>query len=115
MNKKVVYLATPYYGKDGSKIKENVNNAEKACVILWKLGYAAIPPHVLTKDIAKDISMDNSYFYDFCLSILKKCDVALFLYDWKDSIGCKMEHVFAKSLNIPTYYSIDELNKENRS
>ena len=109
MNKKLVYVAHPYGGKE--------SNRKKIDMIMGDL---------VLNDVKHDyVSPIHNYGYvyltgndyqkglDICLGLLSHCDILVLCDDWGNSRGCKGEYEFAKKHNIPTF-SVREWKAINR-
>jgi len=106
---KVVYVAGPYTGKDKIERNINIEVARKYGLRLWELGFAVITPHLNTMQMDDYIDVPPEIFYAGDLAILKKCDAIFMVDTWKDSVGAKREHEFAKENNIPIFYKINDI------
>jgi hypothetical protein len=101
-----VFISSPY---TSGQMNENLNKHLKAANELLNLGYAPFVPllfHFLeiiqTRDYYVWLNIDKEW--------LKQCDVLLRLPGI--SLGADAEVDFAKSLNIPVVFSIEELEKK---
>lgn len=102
------YVAGPYRDARGPYyIKENIAKAEKAALILWKLGVAAICPHKNTAlfDGAEGIQDHMWLLGD--LSMVAVSDFLLMTEEWRKSTGARNEREFALRLDIPVFYEED--------
>lgn len=103
MNKKKIYIASPYTLGD---VATNVRNQIDAANALIQKGYAPYTPllahfhHIVHWQ-------DWDTWMEIGLSFLVKCDGVLRLEG--ESKGADIEVAIAKKENIPVYYSIDEL------
>jgi len=104
---RLIYIAGPYRGTTGWEIEENVRQAERVALQVWKMGYAAICPHCNTRmffgEIDEDLAMKG------CLEILQRCDGVLFIQGWEGSEGAMIEWQEARRRNIPIYYELSAL------
>lgn len=107
---KLIYVAGKYNDISYSKIEDNIRKAERASIKLIQNGWAVITPHKNTAhyEIYESIlNIDNDFWIEMDLEILKRCDAIFFLFNWIDSIGCKKELLFAEENNIKIYYEGD--------
>jgi nucleoside 2-deoxyribosyltransferase len=106
---RVVYVAGPYRGKDNFEIAENVRNAERVGLAIWKIGMVALVPHL------------NSVHFQGCLpddvwlrgdiELLKRCDAILMVDGWAKSVGATHEMDVAVECGIPVFYSVKDLKE----
>lgn len=98
-----VYIAGPYSKGD---VAQNVKKAMDFANDLINLGFAPFCPH-----LTHFLHMNNWQPYEKWLEIdaefVKVCDAVLRISG--DSSGADKEVELAKSLNIPIYFSIEEL------
>lgn len=104
---KVIYVAGPFRGKTGWEIEENIREAEKVALEVWKKGYAAICPHTNTRFFHGTLPDED--FLKGCLELLRRSDALLFAPGWERSEGARVEAQEALVLGLPLYFSIDEL------
>ena len=92
--------------------KQGFYSAEKE---LKKMGYAVTNPHRLSRHVFKKFNgamPEPSDFMRLDIQHLCKCDAVYMLDGWKRSWGAKWERIIAKCiLNLPIYYSFDELRR----
>ena len=104
---KLIYIAGPYKGGTGWEIEENVRQAERYALQVWKLGYAAVCPHCNTRlffgEIDEDLAMKG------CLEILSRCDGMLLIPGWEGSLGATLEWKTATRLSLPVYFTLGEI------
>ncbi len=104
---KVIYVAGPYRGATAWEIEENIREAEKIALQLWKAGYAAVCPHTNNRFFFGEIDEDS--VLKGCLEILSRCDGVLLLSQWHRSEGARIEHAEALRLGIPVYFRLADL------
>ncbi len=105
---KVFYIAGAFRAKTQWRIMQNVRKAEDASLELWKLGYAVICPHTMTQHFQDECP--DEVWLDGCLELLKRCDYIFMLEGWSDSEGSLQEYRLARELELPVYYSLQELS-----
>jgi nucleoside 2-deoxyribosyltransferase len=106
---KVVYVAGPFRGKSHWDIAENIRNAERLALDVWRLGAAALCPHANTAHF-QDAAPDHVWL-DGDLAMLDKCDAIIMTPDWRRSSGATAEHEHALANGIPSFYDVDTLAK----
>jgi len=108
------YVIGPYRSKEGVHgIKQNIENAEKLALELWKLGYAVICPHKNTGFF--DGAAHDDVWLKGDLEILKRCDFAVTVDGWENSMGGTNEVKFCKEHNIPVFHSVKEVTEKQKN
>src|SRR5512147_2887808 len=102
----LVYISGPYRDNTDAGISENIENARKAAIEIWELGYpmVAICPHLNTAHFERDAEISHNGYIAGDLMILARCDCILMLPDWERSEGSNIEKKFAEVRDIPVYY-----------
>ncbi len=113
---KVIYVAGKYSGENEYEVKKNIAVAEEHAVAIWKTKKAAaICPHLNTSHWGQLLT--HQEFIDGDLAIMERCDGVLFLPNWRQSKGAKLEHNHAVLKGLPRLYSMggvhDFLNQES--
>jgi hypothetical protein len=103
MNKKFVYIACPYTKGD---VAVNVHNALKVADQLVELGFIPYVP-IWTHFWHLVSPHPYEFWTEMDLEFVKKCDCILRIPG--ESKGADNEMAFAQSLNMPVYYSVEEL------
>jgi hypothetical protein len=109
---KVVYIAGPFRGKSHWDVAQNIRRAEALALEVWKLGAAAICPHLNTAHF-QDAAPDKVWL-EGDIEILKRCDWLLVTPDWDTSQSAMAEVRFAIDNNIPVFYSLHNFALEMR-
>lgn len=104
---KVVYVAGPFRGPDHWAIAENIRNAERLALEVWRLGAACLCPHANTAHFQN--AAPDDVWLDGDLEMLSRCDAVLMTPDWERSSGARAEHEFAKQRGIPAFYCVGSL------
>ena len=117
MNKKLIYVAGKYGGNP-----ENKKLIEEVIKYLRKQD-ESYDEYAITDGIEKvyfspvhafDMFYEDTEYYealDYCLSVLERCDKAIFLSNWEESTGAKIEYGFCKGHNIPIeIFDLSRLN-----
>ncbi len=100
---KVIYVAGPYRDKRGGwYVQLNIRAAEGVAMELWRMGAAAICPHLNTLHFDGPLSINTILQGDF--EILSRCDALVALPGWERSLGTMAEIEVAASLDIPVFY-----------
>lgn len=110
---KVVYIAGPYRAASEWQVLENIRRAESLALEAWKLGAAVICPHKNTAFFG-GAAPDETWLKGD-LEILGRCDAILCVPGWEQSVGAKGEVQLARSLGLPVFQLISELQSWLRS
>jgi hypothetical protein len=109
----IVYLAgpyRPYVDDDGTRhgIAENVREAGKLGIQIWKRGYVALVPHTLTYLSPAQQRQDGGIadvppeqFMDGELELIRRSDMVVLMPNWQISKGAVIEKDYAESVGIP--------------
>jgi nucleoside 2-deoxyribosyltransferase len=103
----VVYTAGPYRAKTASGIVANIRRAEAIAVELWRMGYAAVCPHLNTA-LMDGLAPDHVWL-NGDLKIMERCDAVVLIEGWENSQGTLAEIEHAKARGIPVFNSPEEL------
>lgn len=104
---RVVYIAGPFRGPDHWAIAENIRRAERLAFEVWRLGAAALCPHLNT--IHYQGSLPDRVWLDGDLEMLARCDAVLLTPDWAQSVGATAERAHAIGVGVPVFYDLDTL------
>ena len=109
ITKPIYYLASPYTHKDAHVRKLRTELATEAAVKLLHLGIFVFAPIPYNEPWEKyNLPGDWSFWADFDKSFVERCDgglIVLMLDGWDKSTGITAEIEFAKSINLPIYYT----------
>lgn len=104
---KVGYVAGPFRGASHWDIAENIRNAERLALAVWKLGAACICPHANTAHFQN--AAPDEVWLQGDLEMLARCDFVLMTPDWQRSTGARAEYDFAKDKGIPIFFDLPTL------
>lgn len=104
---KVVYVAGPYRASSAWKIAENIRDAERAGLLVARLGAMPLIPHANTAHFQGELTDD--FWLEGTLALLKKCDAIFMGIGWEHSSGSRSELEFAKSVGMPHFFTFDSL------
>lgn len=102
-----VYIASPYLRGDKEENVMRQINTFHALTVNGFIPYAPLLGHY----IDQHYSMACEWWLEFDLNWVEVCDCVLRLDGRSDGADREVEH--AKKLNIPVYYSLNELLNEN--
>lgn len=104
---KVIYVAGPFRGKDSWEMECNIRRAETLALEVWRLGAAALCPHINTRFFQH--TLPDEVWMDGDLEMLRRCDAVLVTPDWERSAGAKTEVAEAKAKKIPVFETLEGL------
>jgi hypothetical protein len=111
---KVVYVAGKFRSTnpDGTSnawgVCQNVRAAEEVGLAVWKLGHAALVPHLNTAHFQDADGLPDKLWLDGDLEILRRCDAVVLVPGWERSKGALAEITAANQLGIPVFDGADD-------
>ena len=106
---RIIFISGPFRAKLEYDRRENIRRAEALALEVWKLGAAAICPHLNTAHF--DGTVPDNVFLEGDLDILRRCDAVLMTDDFDKSVGAMKERSVALEHKIPVMYSLAELRQ----
>lgn len=105
----LIYVAGAYRGN----VDENIANARKVAIDVWKAGHVAFCPHLNTAHFEEDSGIEDERFLAGDLDILARCEAIVLVPGWGASAGTKGEVEYAQLNGIPvfTYPEIPPLHQ----
>lgn len=103
----VVFVSGRFRGSDHWQIEQHVRQAESLALEVWRLGAAALCPHLNTRHFQG--SAPDALWLAGDLRMLERCDAVLTVQNWRDSIGARAEVQHAQRLGIPVFHALHEL------
>ena len=100
---KIVYIAGPLNGD----VATNVERAENVADMLARMQIGFFCPHFRGAE-HMDLGVDESYWVEYGLEMLRRSDALLLIPDWHNSKGTKGEIAEAKRCSIPVF-ELDEI------
>ena len=108
MTRPILYISGPYSAGNGRTVADNIAIARKYAVAAWKLGWAAVCPHLNTahfEDLCPNLG--HTDWLDGDLTILSRLDpyvdAMLLLPGWEQSKGARLERDWAIHLNLEVF------------
>lgn len=98
---KVVYIAGAFRAETAWQIAENVREAERWALKVAECGAMPLCPHTNTQHFHG--MLDEKFWVDGTLELLKRCDGALFLPGWVKSRGSMAEHRWCVKNGLPFF------------
>ena len=112
MSKKVlIYIAGPYRGKNAWQVEQNIRRAEEAGFMLAGLGAIPVIPHTMYR--FWDGTLDDDFWLNATMEIMRRCDVVFMLRGWSNSKGAAAEMMEAERIGIPILFEHDESATES--
>jgi Domain of unknown function (DUF4406) len=106
---KVVYIAGKFRGDTWWEIRSHVFEAEQAALAIWKLGAAALCPHLNTQNFHG--LLPDEVWSDGALELMRRCDAVFLLPNWEDSAGAILEYAESQRLAMPCFDDLKQLEK----
>lgn len=106
---KLVYIAGPYRSPTVRGIVENIRRAESLSLIVWRMGAAALCPHMNTAHFDGAITDEAILAGD--REMLGRCDAVMLVSGWRHSEGTRDEVELARELGIPVFENRYELRR----
>ena len=106
---KLAYVIGPYRDASEYNVRLNIRSAESAALDLWHEGFAVICPHKNTAGFNGARGLPDYTWLKGDIEMLKRCDFAYVVGDYRTSQGSLAEIRFCEENNIPVYYSMDDL------
>jgi len=106
---KVIYIAGAYRADSEYGVKQNIEQAEKVALDVWRSGCVALCPHKNTAFFGGAYGLKDKIWLDGDLELLSRCDAVLTVDNWKTSGGASIEIKVAKSKGIPVFHTLYDL------
>lgn len=106
---KVVYVAGKFRGPNNWAIQQNVRRAEEMSLRVAELGAMPLCPHKNTQHFQG--LLNDQFWLDGTLELLRRCDAVVLCEGWEDSLGTRGEVMEAKRLGIPVFEGTAALNE----
>ena len=103
----VLYLASPYRGRNEWDTYLNITSAHLAAKQIWSKGHACISPVSNTAWMGE--MNDHNFWMRGDLEILARCDGLVLNLGWEKSHGCNEEYQEAIRLNMTIYFGPDSV------
>lgn len=104
---KVVYIAGRFRAATHWQIVENVRFAELVALEVWRLGAAALCPHLNTANFQG--AAPDAVWLEGTLELLRRCDAIMLVPGWTSSAGTRGEVKEAERLGLPVFEEVDAL------
>jgi hypothetical protein len=105
--RKLIYIAGPFRGPTPLDVRRNVERARDVGFLVAQAGAYPVIPHMLTAEFDKQL--DDQFWLDGTLELLRRCD-GIFLVDgWKRSTAAAAEVADAMRRGQPIFETIVSL------
>jgi hypothetical protein len=99
---KVVYIAGPYRAPSPDGIRANLARAASLAIAVWRQGYVALCPHLLTSfELETPTGIADEVWLAGVLALLRRCDAVALVEGWERSEGTLAELREARALGLP--------------
>lgn len=102
----LIYIAGPFRGPTPYDVRRNVEAARDVGLYVARCGGYPVIPHTMTADFDKQL--DDQFWLDGTMEMLRRCDAVMMMTTWKQSTGAKAEREEAERLGILVFYMEDE-------
>jgi len=86
---KLIYVAGPFRAKDRWQQAKQIRHVEDVGFLLAELGAVPVMPHTMFGNW--DGTLNDRFWLDATLDLLRRCDGAVFVDGWEKSEGCRGE------------------------
>jgi len=104
---KTVFIAAPFRGSSSWDIELHIRVAEEVGLDVARLGMVPLIPHTMYRFFQGSLSDD--FWLSATTELLRRCDAAIFVGNWRTSAGCAGEMAYAKNHEIPIFYTLEDL------
>ena len=105
----LVYISGPMTAKDGHTIEENVAAGVRVYLDLLARGIPAFCPHLSGAFPSAWTALTHGAWISYDFAIIDRCTHVLMMPRWETSLGARLEKEYAESIQLPQFYSADEL------
>jgi hypothetical protein len=103
------YVAAPFSATTREGVEENIRRAESLGVEVAKLGVFPVVPHSNTAHPDYERVQPYKFWIAGTMTLLRKCDIAIFGEGWDKSSGAKGELLDASRRGQLCFFSIADL------
>jgi hypothetical protein len=101
----LVYVAGPFRAATPWQIVQNCRSSEEYSLEVWRMGGAAVSPHLNTQNFDKALP-DDTFLYG-TEAMLRACAAMLLIPGWQNSSGSLHELDVAREMGIPVFNAGD--------
>lgn len=99
---KTVYVAGAFRAPTPWEVEQNVRKAENLALALARVGAAPLCPHPMFRFF--NGLLDDRFWLEATLELLRRCDALALLPSWEQSSGSQGEKAEAERLGRPIFY-----------
>lgn len=104
----LVYIAGPFRGAKPFDVEQNVRRAEFFGLYVALAGATPLIPHSMYRFFDKQL--DDAFWIDSTLGLLRRCDAILAIPGWHGSVGSRGEVELARTLGMPAlFYEVERV------
>lgn len=108
---KIVYISGPFRPRqEGNcyEMRQNIRRAEALALEVWRIGGAALCPHLNTANFQG--ALPDDVWLEGDLEFVKTCDAMIMVEGWEGSEGANIERDFAFKMGVPVFYDLRSLD-----
>ena len=94
-----LFVSQPMRGKTQEEIIEQRDKAVKKLSLIFNEEFEVVDSY-FTEDEPKNVKNSGVYWLGKSLELLSKCDLALFIDDWWEYRGCRIEQEVCRTYGI---------------
>lgn len=94
----LIYIAGPFRAANGLDLHRNICEAEALGYRVAELGAVPVIPHTMYRHF--DRTLDDQFWLNGTLELLRPCHAAVFSARWTSSAGSRGEHRFCEQEGI---------------
>jgi hypothetical protein len=102
----LIYIAGKFRGPTPYDVRRNVEAARDAGLYVARLGGYPVIPHTMTADFDKQL--DDQFWLDGTMELLRRCDAVCLIHNWSFSQGARAEKAEAVRLDLPIFLLVDD-------
>lgn len=100
---KLAYIAGPYRGETSWHVESNIRTAENFGMEVAELGAVPVIPHTMYRFWHG--TLDDRFWLDATLDLLRRCDAILLCLGWGMSEGSTAEKAEAERLGLRIFFA----------
>jgi hypothetical protein len=104
---RICYIAGPFRGRNSWEVEQNIRRAEDLAFKVAELGAMPLCPHTNTRFF--NGTLDDKFWLEGTLELLRRCDAVLLVPGWRSSSGAIAEEAEAMRIGIPVFEKLDLL------
>jgi hypothetical protein len=97
----LIYIAGPFRGPTPLDVRRNVEAARDLGLRVAQAGGSPVIPHTMTADFDKQL--DDQFWLDGTMELLRRCDAIVLTNNWAWSTGARAEVEVATAIEMPVH------------